>query len=182
MHARYIQYGASLTAEMNLASGASCPSASPSGQRMPCILGSGGGPAIRMGYRSPGPWYIGGAYEFVKMDSSNLYRLGIFQQLRAEMRYLPDTSYRASPYVSWGIGAVGYGSEWGFETGGGVLSLGGGVEIEASRLAVVGVALSYRPALIVGWTDTANFTRPTGVAHFIALELILEARGQLGRR
>ena len=66
----------------------------------PCILGSGGGLAIRAGYRNPGPWYIGGAYEFTKMDSSNLYRLGIFQQLRFEMRYLLDTGYRASPYLT----------------------------------------------------------------------------------
>lgn len=176
LHLEYAQYGVALVAEVNLDSGAAC--ATPA----PCILGSGGGLAIRGGYRSPGPWYIGGAYEFVKMDSSNLYRLGIFQQLRAEMRYLPDTGYRASPYVSWGLGAVGYGNEWGVETGGGVLTVGAGVEVEASRLAVLGVGISYRPVLLAGWTDTAGIARATSLVQFVSLDLVLEARSELGRR
>jgi hypothetical protein len=176
LHVEYAQYGVALTAEMNIDAGAACTSAEP------CILGSGGGLAIRGGYRSPGPWYIGGAYEFVKMDSSNLYRLGIFQQLRAEMRYLPDIGYRASPYVSWGLGAVGYGNEWGVETGGGVVTVGAGVEVEASRLAVLGIGLSYRPVLLAGWTDTAGIQRDTALVQFFSLDLVLEARSELGRR
>jgi hypothetical protein len=182
MHVEYAQYGVALTAEMLFSTGASCPETTTSGKTIPCILGSGGGLTIRGGYRSPGPWYIGGAYEFVKMDSSNLYRLGIFQQARAEMRYMLETGYRANPYVAWGLGAVGYGNEWGIETGGGVLMLGAGVEIEVSRLAVLGVGLSYRPVLLAGWTDTAGFARKTGVAQFFALDLVLEVRSELGRR
>jgi hypothetical protein len=182
LHVEYAQYGVALTAEMLFDTGATCPETIGDTKRAPCILGSGGGLTIRGGYRSPGPWYIGGAYEFVKMDSSNLYRLGIFQQARAEMRYMPDTGYRANPYVAWGLGAVGYGNEWGLETGGGVLMLGTGVEVEVSRLAVLGVGLSYRPVLLAGWTDTAGFVRKTGVAQFFTLDLVLEVRSELGRR
>ncbi len=178
-----MQYGVSFATETALSPGATCPDpeAAPVPPK-PCILGSGGGLAIRGGYRNPGPWYIGGAYEFTKMDSSNLYRLGIFQQLRAEMRYMPDIGYRASPYLQWGAGAVFYGNEWGAETGGGLLFAGFGVEIELSRLAVAGLGLVYRPTLLAAWKDTAGQERPLGVAQFIGVDLILEVRSVLGRQ
>jgi hypothetical protein len=150
--------------------------------RPPCILGSGGGLVIRGGYRSPGPWYIGGAYEFTKMDSGNLYRLGIFQQIRAELRYLIDFGSRATPYLGWGVGGLLYGNEWGVETGGALVFIGGGVEVEVSRVALIGVGIVYRPALIAGWQDTAGIERPTGIAQFFGIDLQLAVRTELGRR
>jgi hypothetical protein len=182
LHVEYAQYGVALTAEMNLDAGATCRDEQPGGGFVPCILGSGGGLSIRGGYRSPGPWYFGGAYEFTKMDSSNLYRLGIFQQLRAEMRYLPDIGYRAAPYFVGGVGGVAYGNEWGVETGGALLSVGAGVEMEISRLAVLGLSIVYRPVLLAGWTDTAGHQRDTAIAQFLGLEFLLEVRTELGRR
>jgi len=183
LHAEFAQYGIGINAVINLAPGATCgANVRPGGHAAPCILGTGGGLVIRGGYRSPGPWYIGGAYAFAKMDSSNLYRLGIFQQAWAEMRFLPDTGYRAAPYATWGLGGVAYGNEWGVETGGAMLFGGGGVQFEVSRLAVVGVGLVYKPTLIAGWTDTADNKRPIGVAHFLGLEVQLEVRTELGRR
>jgi hypothetical protein len=178
LHVEYAQYGVAFAVESVISPGATCPESS----NAPCILGSGGGLTIRGGYRYPGPWYIGGAYAFTKMDSSNLYRLGIFQQLRAEMRFQPDVGYRASPYVQWGFGAVLYGNEWGAETGGGQLFAGLGVEVEVSRLAVVGLGLVYRPTLLASWKDTAGQERPLGVAQFLGIDLILEVRTVLGRR
>lgn len=178
LHVEYAQYGAAITSHINMSSGATCGSA----VKQPCILGSGGGLEIRGGYRSPGPWYFGGAYEFTKMDSGNLYRLGIFQELRAEMRYLPDTGTRASPYLVAGVGAVVYGNEWRVETGGALLMLGGGVEFEVSRKAHIGLGITYRPVLLAGWTDTAKIERPIGLAQFIAIEIQLEVRTELGRR
>lgn len=178
MHVDYAQYGVAITAEMNVGSGATCSS----NAVKPCILGSGGGLAIRGGYRSPGPWYVGGAYEFSKMDSSNLYRLGILQQLRFELRYLPDIGYRTAPYVSWGVGGVLYGNEWGAETGGAMVFLGAGVSLEITRLAVLGLALNYKPVLMAGWTDTANQQRETGLAQFVGLEIQLELRTEIARR
>ncbi|XYI00825.1 hypothetical protein ACMHYB_14110 [Sorangium sp. So ce1128] len=179
LHVEYAQYGVALAAEISLDAGAACPR---SGPLYSCILGSGGGLAIRSGYRSPGPWYFGGAYQFTKMDSSNLYRLGIFQQLRAEMRYLPDIGYRAAPYFSAGIGGVVYGNEWGVETGGALIFGGVGVELEVSRRAVLGVSCVYRPVLLAGWKDTANYERATAIAQFVGFELLLEVRTELGRR
>jgi hypothetical protein len=177
LHVEYAQYGMALTSTVNIASGATCNQAKP-----PCILGSGGGLVLRGGYRTPGPWYVGGAYEFTKMDSSNLYRLGIFQQVRAEVRYLIETGYRATPYATWGAGAMAYGNEWGVETGGALIFAGGGVELEVSRVALIGLNVVYRPTLIVGWHDTAAIDRPTGMAQFFGIELQLELRSELGRR
>lgn len=182
LHVEYAQYGVALNAEINIDAGATCRDDGPGGGFVPCILGSGGGLSIRGGYRSPGPWYLGGAYEFTKMDSSNLYRLGIFQQLRAELRYLPDIGYRAAPYFTAGLGGVAYGNEWGVETGGAQISLGAGVEMELSRLAVIGVSITYKPVLLAGWTDTAGHERDTGIAQFLGLEFLLEVRTELGRR
>lgn len=182
LHVEYAQYGVALTAEINFDKGAACRDQRPQGGFEPCILGSGGGLLIRGGYRSPGPWYFGGAYEFTKMDSSNLYRLGIFQQLRAELRYLPDIGYRAAPYFTAGVGGVAYGNEWGAETGGALISLGAGLELEISRLAVLGLGAGWRPVLLAGWTDTAGYRRRTAIAQFLGIELMLEVRTELGRR
>ena len=182
LHVEYAQYGVALTAEINIDDGAACREEQPQGGFEPCILGSGGGLLIRGGYRSPGPWYFGGAYQFTKMDSSNLYRLGTFQQLRAEMRYLPDTGYRAAPYFTAAVGGVAYGSEWGAETGGALISLGAGVELEISRLAVLGLGAAWRPVLLAGWTDTAGYRRRTSIVQFLGIELLLEVRTELGRR
>jgi hypothetical protein len=178
LHVEYVQYGVAVAVEMNVSAGATCPEDA----QAPCILGSGGGLAIRLGYRAPGPWYVGGAYEFIKMDSSNLYRLGIFQQLRAELRYLPDIGLRAAPYVTVGLGGMAYGNEWGVETGGGLVFAGAGVEIEVSRTALLGVSFVYRPVLIAPWRDTAGQQRDLGVAQFIGFDFLLEIRTEIGRR
>jgi opacity protein-like surface antigen len=182
LHVEYAQYGVAFAVESALSPGATCPTPTETVKPKPCILGSGGGLALRAGYRNPGPWYFGGAYQFTKMDSSNLYRLGIFQQLRAEMRYLLDLGYRVSPYIQLGLGAVAYGNEWMVETGGAQVFLGIGVEAEVSRLAVLGVGFVYRPTLMAAWKDTAGQERPLGVAQFIGLDLILEVRTVLGRQ
>lgn len=180
LHIDYAEYGVALTAETVFSSPATCPSST--ANLTPCILGSGGGLAIRGGYRTPGPWYYGGAYEFSKMDSSNLYRLGILQQLRAEMRYHLDLGTRAEPFATWGVGALVYGNEWGVETGGALAQLGAGVHLEVSRLAIVGLSVVWKPALIAGWTDTAGVHRATGLANFISIDIELELRSELGRR
>lgn len=195
LHLQYAQYGVAIALELDLGSGRACPTenlalrrttgASPSPTIVPakpCILGSGGGLVIRGGYRSPGPWYVGGAYEFVRMDSSNLYRLGIFQQLRAELRYLPDLGSRVAPYVTTGLGGFAYGNEWGAETGGAIAFAGAGIEAEVSRVALLGLGLVYRPAVIAGWTDTANQHRGAAPIQFLGLELMLEVRSEIGRR
>jgi hypothetical protein len=180
LHVDYASYGVAVSADVLADAGATCRRDVP--DPAPCILGSGGGLVLRGGYRSPGPWYIGGAYQFSRTDSSNLYRLAILQQLRAEMRYMLDMGYRAAPYATWGLGGVVYGNEWGVETGGGTGFVGLGFETQLSRLALVGLALYYQPVLFAGWKDTADFERDPGMAQYLRLELQLEIRSELGRR
>jgi hypothetical protein len=54
-----IQYGVAFTVEDVAEPGPVCSDAG-----VPCILGSGGGIAARVGVRPVEDWYIGGAYEF----------------------------------------------------------------------------------------------------------------------
>jgi hypothetical protein len=173
----YAQYGVGIAAEVLLESGAICPTS----EVVPCIVGSGGGPVLRGGYRPSGPYYFGGAYQFSKLDSSNLYRLGILQELRAEMRYFLDTRARVSPYVTWGLGGTIYGNEFGAETGGVVGFFGGGLEFEVSRSAVVAANVLYKPILLAGYTDAAGLERQTGIVQFFHLELLMELRTELYR-
>jgi hypothetical protein len=98
------------------------------------------------------------------------------------MRYLPDTGYSIAPFVTWGVGGIAYGSEWGVETGGAMLFAGGGVQLEVSRVAVLGLGITYKPAVIAAWIDSAGYARPTGVAQFIGVDLELEIRSETGRR
>lgn len=178
----YLQYGVGLTAETVAAAGAVCPS----NARAPCILGSGVGLAIRFGYRSRGPWYFGGAYEFSRQDSSNLLRLPILQQARAEVRLYTAADRRILPFVAFGLGGVTYGNEWGVDTGGVTAFVGGGVELQISRESVVGAMLGYRPVAFRRWEDSAGQVRADGllgfgVSHMIGAELAFELRDPLPR-
>lgn len=180
--AHYLQYGVGLTAEAQADPGDVCPSTA----QAPCILGSGGGLAIRVGYRARGAWYVGGAYEFSRQDPSNLMRLAILQQLRAETRFYLDTPNRLSPYLVGGLGMALYGNEFGTDTGGVTGSLGMGLELQLSRTTVIGGSLAYRPLLLRGWTDSAGQRRADrflgfGLAHLVALEIALEVRSPLSR-
>jgi hypothetical protein len=183
----FLQYGVALTAEMKASAGDVCPASDvPDTERAPCILGSGGGLTIRVGYRSRGPWYVGGAYELSRHESANLLRLAILQQVRAELRHYFDQGARLAPYLSTGVGAAFYGNEFSADTGGVVGFLGGGLEFQISQSAVVGAALGYRPLLLRGWTDTTGERRADrylgfGFAHFVALEAVLEVRDTLDR-
>src|SRR5262245_22153540 len=74
----YLQYGVGFSAETVPWPGGICPD----NAAAPCILKSGVGLVVRIGYRARGPFYLGGAYEFSRQESSNLLRLAILQQLR----------------------------------------------------------------------------------------------------
>jgi hypothetical protein len=178
----YFQYGVAVVAEAALSGGDVCPTDTVE----PCILGSGGGLAIRVGYRARDPWYFGGAYEFSRHESSNLLKLGVLQQVRAEGRYYFDRGQRATGFLAGGFGLHLYGNEWSAETGGGLATLGGGVEFQISATTVVGGAVMYRLLVPRAWTDSAGVRRADrllgfGVAHLLALEFTIEVREPLPR-
>lgn len=148
---------------------------------MPCILGSGGGIGLRLGTRREHIWYFGGGYQFTKHDSSNLLRLPILQQLRAEARRYFDEGTRVAPYMLGQIGAALYGGEWRVDTYGALIGVGAGVEYQFSREATIGVATAYHGMYFDGWVDRVGQPRNGGLAHFIGLEITLEARGRFKR-
>jgi hypothetical protein len=171
---RYIQYGVALTAEVVTAPGPICGS-----NGAPCILGSGGGIAGRGGIRFPGAWYFGGSYEFSKQDPSQLYRLAILQQLRAEGRYYFVTSRATEPYLSATAGAFAYGNAWAVDLWGPMASLGAGVEFQITRTRVIGIGMTYRLLYTTPFTDSANTHRDAGIAQILGIDIVLEARDPL---
>jgi hypothetical protein len=179
----YLQYGVGLTGETVASPGQVCPRGE---NALPCILGDGGGLLIRVGYRSRGPWYIGGAYEFSRQDSANLLRLPILQQLRAELRVHLTRVTRLSPYLAASLGGTIYGNEWGLDTWGGVSGVGAGLAFQVTPSIVLNIALNYRQLFLHRWTDGAGAERGIGpldfgLAHIVASEFGFEIREPLSR-
>ena len=171
------QVGFALAAETVASSGSVCRVSATT----PCILGSGGGMAVRVGYRLGSPWYFGGVYEFTRHDSSNLLTLAILQQLRAEARYYIERGQRTTGFLAAGAGFHVYGNDWGVIMGGAVATVGGGIEFELSPKAVVGMSLMYRLLVPRFFKSDPGVPEPDGplgfgLAHVIGLEFELEVR------
>ncbi len=172
----YVQYGLAFTGEFVVAPGPICGGTA---QGAPCILGSGGGVAIRLGQRLRAPFWLGGAYEFSKQEPGQVYRLAILQQLRAEGRFYIDTGRTTQPYFSATVGGVGYGNLWGLDTGGPEAGLGLGSETQLSTGLVVGFSLTYRGMFLASFDDSGGTHRPEGFAQVLGLDLVLESRDSL---
>jgi hypothetical protein len=169
----YIQYGVAFTVEGVAYAGPVCAGAD---ANRPCILGSGGGIDIRVGWRPSEALYVGGAYEFSKQEPNKLLRLAILQQARIEARHYFPTGRSAEPFALVGAGLAGYGNEWAVATWGPSATLGGGVELELSGGSLLCLSLAYRPIFLRSFVDTIPITREAGFAHFITLEIALEAQ------
>jgi len=177
-----IQYGLALAGEIVASPGDVCPETSEN----PCILGSGFGVGLRAGYRAPYAWYVGGAYEFSRHDSSNLLRLAILQQFRGEGRYYFDQGDRVTGFVTAAAGFLLYGNEWTASTAGPLAAVGAGVELELSPSTVLGGILTYRLLMPKSWVDGTGVERANeflgfGFAHLVGLELTLEVREPIPR-
>jgi hypothetical protein len=171
----FIQYGVAFTTELVAGGSALCsnkPSVVPQ-----CILGSGAGLVLpRVGWRSPGHWYFGGAYELSKQDASTVYVLPILQQLRGEARYYFLEGHVGTPYFEGGLGIAGYGNEWTVDAYGPVASLAFGIEAQLSRNTVVGATFAYRAIHFSEFTDSAGNVRTSGFSNLLGLNLTLEVR------
>jgi hypothetical protein len=168
----FIQYGVAFTTEFVAAAGGLC-----SNGAAPCILGSGGGVVFpRIGWRSLGHWYVGGAYEISKQDAGTLYVLPILQQLRGEARYYVLDGHVAAPFIEGSAGVAGYGDEWKVDTYGPCVSLALGVETQLSRRTAVGATFAYRVIHFSGFTDSAGTPRDAGFTQLLGLNILLEVR------
>ena len=167
----YFQYGVALVAEIPTAPGPICDTPG-----VPCILGPGGGIAVRVGFRGAGPIYLGLAYAMTKQDPSKLYRFGLLQQARAEGRYYFMNARVTEPYAALGLGVAGYGNEWAVDTWGPGGSLGFGVEYQVTQRTVIGIAAAYRLLYFSRFTDTSGADRAPGIAQLLGLDVVLEQR------
>jgi hypothetical protein len=172
----WLQIGAALISESVTAAGGICPDRA----REACILGSGGGVALRAGRRFQSGIWAGGVYAFSRHDAANLIKLPILQQLRFEGRWYLRQGYRVTPYVVAGGGIAAYGSEWRAETFGPIGTVGLGAEAELTQQVYAGLSLNYRAMVLGDWVDSAGQSRG-GLAHIIGLELTLETRGPFER-
>ena len=177
----YLQYGVSLHTLTLLDAGDVCP-----GDPSKCILGSGGGLGLRVGYRSRGPLYLGAAFQLSRLNSSNLLRLATLQRLTVDGRYYLDRGNRLTPYVLVGLGGAIYGNEFSATTGGIALSLGFGLEYQISERTVVTLLPAYQPVLLRRFTDALDRTLADGplgfgLAHWLAVQVVIEARDPLSR-
>lgn len=178
----YLQYGVSLHTLTLLDSGAVCPE----GARTPCIVGSGGGLGLRMGYRSRGPFYLGGAFQVSRLNSSNLLRLAIQQRLTADGRYYFERGNRLTPYLLGGVGGGIYGNEWGASAFGVAFNFGVGFEYQISERTMVSLVPTYQPMLFRRFVDTTGQVRAGGplgfgLAHWLAVQFVIEVRDPLSR-
>lgn len=173
----YLQYGLAVTAEVPTARGPICDSAN-----APCILGPGGGVAIRIGGRDAGPLYFGIAYEVSKQDPNKLYRLALMQQARLEGRYYWVTGRETEPYLHLALGLSSYGNEWGIDTWGPGGTIGLGFERQITRRTVAGIALGYRLLWWHSFTDTSGAPRQAGLAQMFGLDFVLEQRDPIAAR
>ena len=178
----YIQYGVSLHTLTLLDGGAVCPV----GATTPCIVGSGGGLGLRMGYRSRGPFYLGATFQLSRLNSSNLLRLAILQRLTVDGRYYFDRGNRLTPYLLGGLGGAIYGNEWRAASGGVALSFGVGVEYQMTERTLVTLLPTYQPVLFRRFDDSTGQERAAGplgfgLAHWLAVQVIVEFRDPLSR-
>ena len=178
----YVQYGVSLHTLTLFDGGAVCPEDVPT----PCIVGSGGGLGLRMGYRSRGPFYLGAAFQLSRLNSSNLLRMAVLQRLTAEGRYYFDRGNRLTPYLLGGAGAAIYGNEWGADAWGAAFGFGVGVEYQISERTVVTLVPAYQPILFRRFTDSTGLTRAAGplgfgLSHWLAVQVVIEVRDPLSR-
>jgi hypothetical protein len=170
----YIQYGVAFTVEGVAHAGPVC--ADPS---QPCILGSGGGIDIGIGWRPSDEFYIGGAYEFSKQDPNKLFRLAILQQARLEVRHYFPTGKSAEPFALFAVGLASYGNEWAVATWGPSATIGGGVEVELTGGVVLDLSLAYRPIYLRSFSDSIPAFHDAGIAHFVSFQVALEAQDTL---
>jgi hypothetical protein len=170
----FLQYGVAFTVEGVASSGPICDNPG-----NPCILGSGGGVAVRVGWRPSERLYLGGAYELTKQESDKLYQLGILQQARGELREYIPTGHRTTPFALLGVGLAGYGNEWSIATWGPTATVGAGLEVEVSGGLLLDVSLAYRPLYLQRFVDSSTLSHDAGIAQFVGFELAVEAQEAL---
>ena len=154
---RYLQYGVAFTVEV-AGPGDFCSDPY-------CVLGSGGGIAGHLGWRSAGQWYFGLALEVSKQDPTKLLQLAFLKQVRVEARRYLDMTKDTQPFIALGAGIAGYGDEWDISAYGPTAFVGMGIETQVSSTVVVSATLGYRPMFLTQLSPWSSQLRAGARAH-----------------
>ena len=93
---------------------------------------------------------------------------------------------RLTPYLLGGVGGAIHGNEWGARAGGIAFSFGVGAEYQISERLVVTMLPAYQPVLFRRFTDATLQERAAGplgfgLAHWLAVQVVIEVRDPLAR-
>jgi hypothetical protein len=106
-----------------------------------CVLGAGFAAGAFVEHRSADGLGLLVGYQVWLLDTSGLYEVGAVHTLRLGLRWVIDTRSRIHPFLEVLAGALIVTDPGTAVTGGGLLSLGVGAEIELTETVAVTVAL-----------------------------------------
>lgn len=138
-----------------------------------CVLGLGLGIGAQIEWRSSDRIALFGGYDFWMIDASGVYELGALHALRGGIRYVLDDSLVVHPFLDVALGVLAFGDTASVATGGGVVTLGGGAEIELSE-SVAFVTSAEAWLLAMGPFGTRDgAVRSAGFGVDVAVQLTL---------
>lgn len=98
-----------------------------------CVLGLGVGLGVRIEQRSADRIGLFVAYDFWLIDGDAIFELATLHAVRAGVRYVIDDSTMVHPFIEGAIGVLAFGDTASVVALGGLVSAGGGVELELSE-------------------------------------------------
>lgn len=115
-------------AQAPLARDTICPGAAPQ-----CVFGLGIGLGAQVEWRTADRLGLIAGYDFWMIDGGGVYEIGLFHALRGGLRYTLDDSMVVHPFLDVAIGVLAFGDTSTIATAGGLVTAGGGAEIELSE-------------------------------------------------
>lgn len=98
-----------------------------------CVLGLGMGLGVQVEWRSADRVGLFVGYDFLLLDSNSVFELAALHTVRAGVRYIIDDDSLIHPFIEGGVGGIVFGETTNVVAFGGLVSLGGGMEIELSE-------------------------------------------------
>jgi len=98
-----------------------------------CVLGLGLGVGAQIEWRTADRIGLFAGYDFWMLDSGGVYELGTIHAVRGGVRYTLDDSMVVHPFLDLAIGLLVFGDTASVATAGGLVTAGGGAEIELSE-------------------------------------------------
>ena len=98
-----------------------------------CVLGLGVGVGVLMERRTSDRIGLFAGYDFWLLDSNGVFELGALHAIRGGIRYVFDDSTMVHPFVDAAVGLMAFGDTASVATLGGLITAGGGAELELSE-------------------------------------------------